>query len=107
LKVSLHSWVLQDGNYAAFKRGSLRPFALEFWTSNSLELRHADASRGLSLTWLRDDTYHAEGQVLFIGPDWHVLDVGIGLYRAQPAPADWAVGRHVRGEIGIAVDHFS
>jgi hypothetical protein len=107
LKVSLSSWVLQDGNYADFKRGSLRPFALEFWPSNSLELRHSAASPELSLTWMRDHTYNAKGQVLFIAANWHVLDVGIRVYRAQPAPADWAVGRCVRGEIGIAIDHFS
>lgn len=107
LKIGLHSWIIQDGNYGDFAVGQQYPFALEFWPLEPLTVRHPDATCApLSMTWERDTIYAIKGKVSFVADNWWVLDAGLAMYLDQANPPG-PVGTPVRGRISVGIDHFS
>jgi hypothetical protein len=106
LRIGLHSWIIQDGNYSDFAVGERRSFALEFWPLEPFKLLHPDAARDLrSMICERDTIYIVKGIVSFVAHDWWVLDVGIPMYidlASSPGP----VGTSVQGRIGVSIDHY-
>lgn len=107
IRVGLDAWIIQDGNYGDFLQGRTYAFALEFWPTKPLVVRHPNAiDAPVSTSWLHGSTYAVKGKVSFVGAGWWVLDVGIPMYldhQDPPGPR----GAPVRGEIYIGIDHFA
>ena len=103
LQVGLNSWIISDGNYADFKVGQVRSFALEYF--NEEELRVLPKSRARrSFVRLDAARYAVAGRTLHVTPEWVVIDVGVPAYRelysfAQPP-------RRFEGVLCLGVDPF-
>jgi hypothetical protein len=66
LRVGLSSWIIQDGNYADFKKGDLASFALQLYTPTNCLEAEAECGQVASLTHVRSSFYHAVGKVVHL-----------------------------------------
>jgi len=67
LVVALSSWIIQDGNYGDFARSVDAAFALEFYTSASLEEFEPERTAVPALIHIGDARYEVLGQVVHGG----------------------------------------
>lgn len=105
LAIGLSSWIIQDGNYADFKRGQTSAFALEFYAPEPLRPCERFAPEDRSLEWKHDSEYVVRGVVAFMSDSWWVLDAGLKLFGGNP-PASMRVGQGLVGRINVGVDPF-
>jgi hypothetical protein len=106
LVVGLSSWVIQDGNYRDFARGTNSAFALEFYASPPLEEFEPASAIAPSLTYIADASYEVIGQVVHVATDWWVIDVGILAFQEATLPTNLRQGSWFRGRIQIGIDPF-
>ena len=103
LQVGLNSWIIADGNYADFKVGEVRSFALEYY--NAEELSSLPKSRATrSFRRLDSSRYAVTGRTLHRTSEWAAIDVGVPAYRelySFPSPP-----RRFEGVIWLGVDPF-
>ena len=106
LKVSLASWVIQDGNYGDFKRGARAAFALTFSAATPLiEVNPRDEPLR-SLVHVGDAHYKAVGEVVHVSDEWWVIDVGVMLFREEKPPEFVRRGGWVSGSIDVEIDYY-
>ena len=102
--VALSSWIVQDGNYGDFSVGQEARFALEFYPPNGLR---PVQDRPPHAQHLGDSRYRVVGQVVYVGPDAWVIDVGsVMVFREESPPAHAVVGQRVEGEVYVGIDPF-
>lgn len=103
LQVGLNSWIIADGNYADFRVGEVRSFALEYY--NEDELRSLPKSRATrNLSRLDGARYAVTGRTLHLTSEWAAIDVGVPAYRelySFPAPP-----KRFEGTVWLGVDPF-
>lgn len=103
LNVGLSSWIIQDGNYADFKVGEKKQFALEF---HPLGLKSSGCAQHAAIN-LKQSRYQICGQVVFCTKGVWVLDAGFLAYQEGPPPKFATKGSWVEGEIYLGIDHFA
>lgn len=77
LNIYMHSWIVQDGNYADFCEGETRQFALEFWAPGLLTSSHTQKK-----SIAADDRYmyQVNAEVAFSCAEILVIDFGLLAY---------------------------
>jgi hypothetical protein len=106
LHVGISAWIIQDGNYSDFERGSIRRFALEFHAENSLVVV-SDGRQAPGLIHHRESEYSAGGIVRFCTDKVWVIDFGsVMAYRKERPPSGVVPGSFVTGEISLGIDPF-
>jgi len=103
LPVGLFSWIIQDGNYADFRVGETRAFALEFYAAQPLA-RTQRQDRSLQIRG--DAQFSVVATSLYRAEDWWALDFGTLAYSDRPAPVDHKAGDMFQGDIYLGVDPF-
>ena len=107
LTVALNSWIIQDGNYGEFQTGDVTTFAVEFWTQDrALELLGSGLAEP-AIYHIADATYKICAPIVYVAPDWWVIDIGIPVYSNNAPPPGAKPGQWLEGEIQLGVDHFS
>jgi hypothetical protein len=102
--IGLPSWIIQDGNYADFKRGDQAAFALEF---ASIESFTAASGKEVALERLHGSIHRIVGKVIHVREaEWWAIDAGIRMYREGRPPQGVEEGCWVSGEAYIGVDPF-
>lgn len=118
--IGLHSWILEDGNYADFYTDQERQFALEFYSDNF----ECSDSKVRSAEFIDRATYLVNAEVSYIDSEMWVLDFGVKAYRERAAHcvpgsefpdagirqetfvSELQVGQFVRATIHLSVDGF-
>jgi hypothetical protein len=103
LNIGIDSWIIQDGNYADFKVGEKKQFALEFYPHS---LQSSNSRQHLAIN-LKLSRYKICGQVVFRTKSVWVLDMGFLAYQETPPPKFATKGSWVEGEIYLGIDHFA
>jgi len=106
LAIGLSAWIIQDGNYGDFSRGTQAAFALEFYPPAGLATYEPQGAAAPSLIHLGNAHYEASGRVAHLAEDWWVVDFGTLAFRDQRPPANMRGGCWVRGEIYLGIDPF-
>lgn len=119
--VGINQWILSDGNYADFRQGEMRQFALEFYSKDFV---HSD-SPVKTAELIGKATYRVNALVEYIDKDMWVLDFGIKAYRLRPddcGPAyplpeagrkeedfvsSCSVGQAVKCTLYLSIDHYA
>ena len=103
--VGLDPWIVQDGNYGDFQRGTEARFALEFYADRGWS---PSRERRPVARRLRSCIYALNAEVVHVSNHLWVLDFGVRAYQEGPPPATAArVGDWVTGEAYVGVDHFA
>jgi hypothetical protein len=127
LKISINSWVIQDGNYPNFRQGEVRDFALEFFG----KVNKTCSNKEKSCLHLSEAKYQVNAQVVYGHTTRHgcvrvskndktrtevpghyeetvtVLDCGEFMaYRGTSMRPPYLQGDYVEGEVWIGVDPF-
>jgi hypothetical protein len=106
LTIALDSWIIQDGNYGEFQTGDVTTFAVEFWTHDrALELAGSDLAEP-AIYHIADATYKICAPIVYVAPDWWVIDIGIPVYQNQVPPAGAIQGQWLQGDISLRIDPF-
>lgn len=101
LNINLQAWIVQDGNYADFVRGTVTEFALEALVEK-IEL----ASPGpLGFRHLAESRYQVLAQAVYVRGDVCVWDFGVLVYETNVTPRR-RVGSHITAEVDLGVDPF-
>jgi len=102
-RLSLASWVIQDGNYPDLRRGQRVEFAVEFHAPERLIPCRSAArtARHEGGGW-----YSAEAVVVAATETAWVIDCGLLAYAEQPPPEGVRVGDAVKGRVLLGVDPF-
>lgn len=115
--ISIHSWVLTDGNYADYLVGETRHFALEFYAK---ELSRT-AVREKNAEQIGKCEYRIVAQVSYVDDEMWVLDFELqaydGHYRSDESKTNDGVagnkfvpnlrrGEFVEGIIYLSIDHY-
>lgn len=106
LHIGLSAWIIQDGNYSDFERGTAARFALEFYSERGLAVV-ADSHEAPKLDHRFDAIYSARGVVRFCSDEVWVVDFGdIMAYREEQPPRGISAGVVVSGELYLGIDPF-
>jgi hypothetical protein len=105
LIVGAPSWVINDGNYKDFKRGDLRPFAVQFYAPNPLDI--AENRLPVSQESIDRNRYRILNKVSHVFSDWWVIEInGVQCFTQQRPPLGVQPGDCVRGEIALGIDPY-
>lgn len=106
LQIGLSAWIIQDGNYPNFERGSTARFALEFYSERGLAVID-NGFEEPGLVHRGDGLYSARGVVRFCTNQVWVVDFNdIMAYREEQPPSEVSPGVAVTGELYLGIDPF-
>ncbi len=99
--IRVSPWVIQDGNYANFRRGQIADFALEFYSPHGFRPVKNQEPKAVRLAGCR---YQVIAKVVYSAGRTFVLDFGIQAYQdgTEPPPE----GSMVEGEIYLSIDSY-
>jgi GNAT superfamily N-acetyltransferase len=103
-RLTLDSWIIQDGNYGEFHVGTEDEFAVEFHFPEPPELVEP-APPSIQLVGA-DATYDLCGTVSAVVDRAWVLDCGISVFRDSLPPSGITVGDTIRGRASLGIDPF-
>ena len=103
VRISLHSWIIQDGNYLDFRQGEVRSFAIAFDADAPVETK--SGKPGL-IEHIEEFVYRAVGRVVHRTADLWVMDFGFGAYADQDLPDNAITGRLLEGNFGLGIDPY-
>jgi len=102
LCASIHSWIIQDGNYGDFRVGEQAKFALEFYP----QTLKASKFREASVECIQASRYRIRGQVIYVGRSVWVIDFGVMAYQNHEPPTTTRKGDWIEGEVDLGIDPF-
>lgn len=102
--IGLEPWIVQDGHYDDFRRGTTECFALEFYAPRELT---PTAVRERRADHIGSCRYRVVAAVVHATPAMWVIDFGVRAYVQGAAPPEIGVGDWVEGEIYLGIDHFA
>jgi hypothetical protein len=106
LPIGLDSSIIQDGNYADFKVGQVRAFALEFCALEPLMI--VSDERAVVPSYINETGAHFSivGKSTYTAVDWWVVDFGMLAYTPYPSTTPHKTGALFEGGVYLGIDHF-
>ena len=104
MSVGLSSWIIQDGNYIDFRKGTNVAFALELHIASAMN--KAEAVAKPQLTYIAGPEYKALGRIIHIAAEWWAIDFGVPAFHEERPPQNMNVGEWVQADIYLGIDPF-